>query len=365
MNGDARSSQNFYKNILDSLGDGVVTLDSRHRVMAFNPAMESISGLSAGKVLHKDLFSVLPELTFLKEKVDHVFRTGETFSDFDASFRPNKNREIQVSLVISPMMDDDGKCEGVIVVMGDRSNVQDIQRAERYAELADDFRVILSSMVHEIKNPMGGIKGAAQILQEELVDNQLREFPRVIINEVDRVTGLLDGMSKLFQPLELELEKVNIHQVLDDVIMLETTRAEGKGVNLLQNYDPSLPEIVADRGKLVQLFINILRNGLEAMPEGGTLSLNTKLSDQIKITRSRGRQSTSRLLLVTVEDTGVGIPEEELDKVFTPYFTTKEEGSGLGLAVSMNIVEQHGGRIQIDSRPGRGTAVKVYLPLGG
>lgn len=354
----------LYKNIFDSLKDGVITVDRRGKVIAFNPAMESIVGVSAGQVIDKGFFVALPEMSFIGERMEQVLRTGETFSYSNAFLRKRGGGEMSVSLVMSPVTDDEGSSEGVVLVVRDRSYVEDLQRADRHAELVNAFRFFSSSIVHEVKNPLGGMRGAAQLLQEELSDKMLKEYARVIISEVDRIAGLLDDLSNLYQPLELKLEKVNIHQVLDDVIMLETSRAKGKGVNLLMDYDPSIPEIRADRQKLMQLFINLARNGLEAMPEGGTLTFSTKLSDQLRVTRSRGHQMASRMLMVVVEDTGVGIPAENMEKVFTPYFTTKEGGSGLGLAISTNIVEQHGGRMKIESRRGRGTAVKVFLRLG-
>ncbi len=356
--------ERLYKNILDSLKDGVITLDKRRRIIAFNPAMESIVGVSEGQVMHKSLASALPEMGFIREKINQVFRAGETFSDSNARLLKRNGQELPVSLVISPVTDDEGNSRGAVIMVRDRSYVEDLQRADRYVELVNAFRFISNSIVHEIKNPMGGMKGAAQLLQEELDDDQLREYVRVIINEVDRVTGLLDDLSNLYQLAELQLEKVNIHQVLDDVIMLETSKARGKGINILMDYDPSIPEIPADRHKLMQLFINIARNGIEAMPDGGVLTFSTKVSDQYRVTRSRGHQIASRMLMVTVEDTGEGISREDEDKIFTPYFTTKEEGTGLGLSVCMNIVEQHGGRMKINSRPGAGTEVAVLLPLG-
>ncbi len=364
MAGRPTNSEWFFKNILDSLKDGVITLDERRKIVAFNPAMESIAGVSAGQVMQRDFDAALPELAFFGEKIDQVYRTGEAFFDSNACLRMRDGREVSVSLVVSPVTDDEGGSRGVVIAVRDISYVEDLQRADRYAEVVNAFRFISSSIAHEIKNPMGGIKGAAQLLLEELTDSQLKEYARVIVSEVNRVSGLLENLSDLCQPAELRLEKVNIHQVLDDVIMLETNRAREKGVSVLMDYDPSIPEIPADPQKLMQLFINIVRNGVEAMPEGGTLSFSTKVSDQFKVTRSAEHQTASRMLMVAVEDTGMGIAPEDLDRAFTPYFTTKEGGSGLGLAVSMNIVEQHGGRIKLESRPGEGTVVKVFLPLG-
>lgn len=357
------SDKQLFKNILDSLRDGVITLDERGKISAFNPAMESISEISAGQALGKDLYSVLPELSSFKEKIEQARRNGETFSDSDAYMHKKRGRHIRASLMISPLMDDAGRNVGVVIVIRDKSQVEELLKSDRHAERVNSFRFVSSSIVHEIKNPMGGIRGAAQLLQDQPSGNQIKEFSRVIIDEVDRVTRLLDDLSNLFDAGELQLEKVNIHQVLDDVMILETTRVKDKGINTLFNFDPSIPEIPADRRKLVQLFINVIRNSYEAMPQGGTITLSSKISHQFRVTHSGRRQAPSRMLMVMVEDTGVGIPQEDLDKIFTPYYTSKEEGSGLGLAIALKIAEQHGGRIMIENRPQGGTAVKVFIPL--
>jgi two-component system nitrogen regulation sensor histidine kinase GlnL len=215
-------------------------------------------------------------------------------------------------------------------------------------------------MAHEIKNPLLGIRGAAQLLREELTTNEAREYTDIIIREADRLNALMEEMLDVVRPHALKRALVNLHEVLDGVIALEQPSCRLRGVQMRQLYDPSLPDLWADRNRLTQAFLNLIRNGWEAMPLGGTLTLATSRSSE----PTRVGPGGGPMLVVELTDQGVGIPAEVQQKLFTPFFTTKAKGSGLGLAISHRIVEEHGGRFVIKSTPGQGTTVRVYLPVG-
>jgi two-component system nitrogen regulation sensor histidine kinase GlnL len=192
-----------------------------------------------------------------------------------------------------------------------------------------------------------------------LATEEAREYTDVIIREADRLNVLMEEMLDFARPHPLMRSRVNVHEVLDNVIALERPACTVRGVQIRQHYDPSLPDLWADRNHLTQTFLNLIRNAWEAMPHGGSLTLTTaRSSEPIRLGPGGGP-----MLLVELADEGVGIPLEVQDKLFTPFFTTKAKGSGLGLAIAHRIIEEHGGHFSLKSLPGQGTTVRVYLPV--
>jgi two-component system nitrogen regulation sensor histidine kinase GlnL len=246
-----------------------------------------------------------------------------------------------------------------VLVVRDLRRIKALEESQRPAERLTAFGVLAAAMAHEIKNPLLGIRGAAQLLREELMPADTREYTEVIIREADRLNALMEEMLDFARPHPLSRTLVNLHQVLDSVIVLERPSYSGRGVLIRQHYDPSLPDIWADRNRLTQVFLNLVRNAWEAMPHGGMLTLTTgRSSEPVRVGPGGGP-----MLVVELSDEGIGIAPEVQQKLFTPFFTTKAKGSGLGLAVSHKIIEEHGGRFVIKTIPGQGTTVRVYLPL--
>jgi two-component system nitrogen regulation sensor histidine kinase GlnL len=192
-----------------------------------------------------------------------------------------------------------------------------------------------------------------------LTTDEARECTNVIIREADRLNALMEEMLDFARPHFLSRTLVNLHEVLDRVIALERPACTGREIQIRQQYDPSLPDILADPNHLTQAFLNLIRNAWEAMPHGGTLTLTTRRSSE----PTRIGPGGGPMLVVECADEGIGIPAEVWQKLFTPFFTTKPKGSGLGLAISHRIIEEHRGRFVIKSTPGQGTTVRVYLPV--
>ncbi|OQY65421.1 MAG: hypothetical protein B6D46_14000, partial [Polyangiaceae bacterium UTPRO1] len=215
---------------------------------------------------------------------------------------------------------------------------------------------------HEIKNPLGGIKGAAQLLAGALAaDAESRRFTSLITREVDRVSALLEQLLELTRPPRLRLGAVNIHRVLQDVLALERAAA-GPALTVRLNFDPSLPDVWADEARIRQVFLNLVKNALEAMQRRGTLAITTRMETDFRV-RAVGQERNRRYLSVDVEDSGPGIEPEDHERIFAPFFTTKNDGTGLGLSVSHHLVAQHGGLLRVESEPGRWTRFRVSLPV--
>jgi two-component system nitrogen regulation sensor histidine kinase GlnL len=345
--------------ILASLSDGVVITDPACRVLLFNPAIEEMTGTSSRRALGAALATLLPKESPIPARVITTLQTGHPVFIPDTEWLRWDGEPLPTSLTISAVLDKQGETLGAALVIRDLRRFKALQESQRPAERLTAFGILAAAMAHEIKNPLLGIRGAAQLLREDLATAEAREYTDVIIREADRLNGLMEEMLDFARPHPLMRTQVNVHEVLDRVIALERPACTRHGVEIQLHYDPSLPDLWADRNHLTQTFLNLVRNAWEAMPHGGALILTTRRSSEpIRLGPGGGP-----MLVVEVADEGVGIPPEVQRKLFTPFFTTKAKGSGLGLAIAHRIIEEHGGRFIIKSLPGQGTTVRIYLPV--
>ncbi|MBZ0254075.1 MAG: PAS domain-containing sensor histidine kinase, partial [Candidatus Methylomirabilis sp.] len=212
-----------------------------------------------------------------------------------------------------------------------------------------------------IKNPLGGIKGAAQLLQRELKETEpLAKHTEVIIKEANRVNDLIRRLLDLAKPRTAKAEEVNVNRLLNEILMLQQQTSEGRRVHIASEFDPSLPTVTGDEEQLTSVFLNIVRNALEASPFHGRVLVRTRVVTDYVLVGERGVRR--KVIRVDVEDDGPGVPPEEVEKLFTPFYTTKHGGTGLGLAISHQIVLDHRGRIEFHRLPMRGARVQIYLP---
>ena len=219
---------------------------------------------------------------------------------------------------------------------------------------------LAAGLAHEIRNPLGGIKGAAQLLRRSAdADPSVREFTGIMIREVDRVNQLIEQLLNLSRPAQLTLAPVNIHEVLEEVLLLEGQTVGDKELHVRKRFDPSLPPIRGDRAQLTQVFLNLVKNAFHAMDSGGVLTVTTRVETDYHI-REHGT-APNRFIWVDLADEGRGIGEEDLPHIFSPFFSTKINGTGLGLATSYRIIREHGGSIRVESTVGKGSTFRVSL----
>jgi len=248
------------------------------------------------------------------------------------------------------------------MIIRDLSRIKELEGTLRRADRLSMLGTLAAGLAHEIKNPLGGIKGAAQLLAMELAEeSSMLEYTQIMVKEVERINFIIEELMDLGNPRTPEIGDVDLAKILDDIVLLQREAARGQSVKFTLKLDPSIPPIKGDEGFLTQLFLNLIKNAREAIAHKGEVSIETRISSNYHMT-SPGRRS-SQMVDITISDTGCGIEEEEMDRIFTPYFTTKSKGSGLGLAISQKIIEDHHGLLKIESSPGEGTTMIVSLPL--
>ncbi len=354
--------EEYYANVIDSVGDGVVVLDIQGLVTLLNPAAEELIGISrrqASKIHFSNLFH---GEEILLEMVQKTTQTGMTVSDHENIILKKTGRLTPVSATTSPLIKADGDRIGTILTLRDLTNIRELEEAVRQADRLSSLGALAAGLAHEIKNPLGGIKGAAQLLEMELPDNpELRDCTRVMLKEVQRVNHIVEELLELASPRKLELDRVNLHKVLGDILLLQKRAVADRMISFQQQFDPSIPPILADESLLTQLFLNLIKNAVEAVGEAGLIKVKSGiLADYSMMPKGESR---SRLVAIEVSDNGQGIGKEELDHLFTPFYTTKAKGTGLGLAICQKIVAEHRGMIRVDSEPGKGTTFTIMLPL--
>jgi two-component system nitrogen regulation sensor histidine kinase GlnL len=349
-----------WENILTSLEDGVVVLDQRGKISFFNQAAEVLTDLPASHALRKHYADVFGKTAWLVEMVRKSEPPYQIGGRGEGDLAKTRGREVPVSLTASPLQDRDGGFLGTILLVRDLTHrkelEEDLQRADRLALLG----TLAAGLAHEIKNPLGGIKGAAQLLKREVNHNQsLVQYADIVVREVDRVDRLIEQLLDLSQPAKLDLGAVNIHEILDEVLLLERQAVQEWNVVVKKNFDPSLPPIQGDRARLTQVFLNLVKNAIQAMNGRGTLTVTTRIETDFHI-REQGRER-GKFIWVDIEDDGPGITDEDLPQIFSPFFSTKNGGTGLGLSICYRIIKEHGGVIRVDSREGAGASFKVSL----
>jgi two-component system nitrogen regulation sensor histidine kinase GlnL len=352
-----------YESLIAGLPDAVVGVDDGLRVMLWNPAAEALLGRSARRTIGRALKEIFPPDTSLVRHLGETLSTGESRSESEAVIEAGDGRPVHVSIVTAPLARS-GDVEAAVAVIRDVSRLHQLEAEVRRGETLAAAGQIAVGLAHEIRNPLGAIRGAVQLMRRELGDDvRLGEYTAVLLKEVDRVNRILEMLLDISRPVTLRPVPLNVHQLLERVALLAEEMSSQRGVQIVRRYDPSLPPILADEDRILQVFHNLVRNAVEAMTAGGRLTLVTRLSMNPLFTKVDLGQGQRSMAEIQVIDDGQGIADATRARLFTPFFTTKEKGLGLGLALCHRIIEEHRGGIQIASEPGRGTAVSCFLPI--
>lgn len=344
--------------LIENLTTATLLLDSRLRLEYMNPAAEmllAVSGQRSHGQFISELFTESPEaLAALRQAVEQA----HPFTKREATLTSTNGQSLTVDYAVTPMLTRQETMLLLEVLPRDR--LLRITKEEAQLSTHETTRMLVRGLAHEIKNPLGGIRGAAQLLARELPEEHLKDYTEVIIEEADRLRNLVDrmlGSNKL-----PSLTMTNIHEVLEHVASLIEAESQGRLI-LVRDYDPSIPEVLLDREQVIQAVLNIMRNAMQALAGQtelglGRLTLRTRTLRQFTIGHVRHRLVTR----IEFIDNGPGIPAELQNTLFYPMVSGRPDGTGLGLAITQNIISQHQGLIECESHPGH-TAFSIFLPL--
>ncbi|MBK5929366.1 nitrogen regulation protein NR(II) [Halochromatium salexigens] len=341
--------------ILDNLNTAVLLFDRDLRLRYINAAGENLLAVSAKTVLGETAGRLVPCPTdSVENRLREAFETRQPFTEREVEVKRPDQQCIRVNCTVLPMHARDEPYD-LLMEMQQIDRQLRIAREEYLISQHQATQALLRGLAHEIKNPLGGLRGAAQLLERELPDPGLREYTRIIIDEADRLQALLNRM---LGPNHLpQRRSLNIHHAIEHVRGLLSAEFPA-GPEIIRDYDPSIPNFEADTDRLIQALLNIARNAAHAAGQHGQVTLRTRVLRQFTIGSIRHRL----VLVIEIEDDGPGIPEELIDRIFFPMVSGRAGGTGLGLAIAQELVNQHQGLIECESRPGC-TLFLVYLPL--
>jgi two-component system nitrogen regulation sensor histidine kinase GlnL len=338
---------------LDALATAVLLLDASHAVRYMNPAAENLLALGAKAVVGNPLERVFSEPALMLSALNYASENDCGYTQHELPISVAGHQRLEVSCTVTPV--EMAGFEGFLMELNPLHQQLRIAREERLMDQSAQTRELIRNLAHEIKNPLGALRGAAQLLDRELERPELHEYTQVIMKEADRLQSLMD---RLLTPHRLpQLTQFNIHEALERVRSLLLAEFPA-GITVRRDYDTSLPSLTADREQIIQALLNIARNAAQAMQGRGEIRLRTRIARRVTLAKKTYRLG----LLVQIVDDGPGVPEDMKDRIFFPLVSGREGGHGVGLTIAQTFVTQHHGTIELESRPGH-TCFSILLPI--
>jgi PAS domain S-box-containing protein len=356
--------KSYTDHIFGSLTTGIVTLDLEGRVVTLNAAAEGLTGCSLPAIAGRpapEAFVRTPELGALLAR---TLESGVAGALVSISLARPDGTSVPVELSTAPLRGAEGKSLGVVAVLRDLTAMRQLEEQLRRSDRLAALGTLAAGLAHEIKNPLTSLLTFSRHLSRRFADERFRQrFQNVVPRELERINGIVDSLLRLARPTRLTPGPVNAAELLEQALELYGNQIEAKQITIVREYTHGLPTIQADREHLYQALTNIVANALDAMGDGGTLTLRALPIEGGDPFVTPGRWVRDRGIRLEIEDTGAGIGPEATPHVFNPFFTTKPSGTGLGLALVHKIVEDHGGTVAFRSVPRGGTTFSVLLPL--
>lgn len=346
--------KNYSEEILQSMTNGVLTADNAGRVVTYNQMAESITGRKWGDVIGRSCEEVWGKMGAITRAIDSTLR-GAPLMNFETGLSSPQRGLVPIAFSSTLLRDNQGKKNGALLSIQDLSELKELEGKIRRADKLTALATMAAGMAHEIKNPLSSMKVFAQLLPQKIDDPEYRrKLGEIMPREIDRIDRIVEGLLGFARATEPTFVQVKVEELLEYNLNYYGDKAGSAGVKIKRDY-ADLPKIEVDRGQISQVFSNLILNGIQAMPEGGELTVQTlpgKIVDDLM-----------QNIKVRISDSGHGIPGEMLKKLFDPFFTTKYGGTGLGLTISHSIVDGHKGFIDVESQVGTGTTFTVTLPV--
>lgn len=337
----------YTENVLESVGEGIISADKEGKIVTLNSRAVEILGSSADNVKGQKI-----EETLQINKELLASSKENRFLDQEIIFQPLASKEIPLSLRVTPLQDESGQEMGSVILLRDLREVRDLQEKVRRSERLASLGRLAAGIAHEIRNPLSSIRGFAQFFGNRFRGQEEEGYAAVMIKEVDRLNRVISELLDFARPQKPHLERQNLQSILESILVLLEEELRKKKIDVEKNYETDLPLVMADHDQISQAFLNLLLNSIESMGEKGKICLSLK-------------KVQSGAVEIVIEDTGRGIPAEDIEKIFEPFFSTKRKGTGLGLAIVHQIIEGHGGEIKVKSVEGKGTAFYITLLENG
>lgn len=349
-----KQTQDYTAQVVANMANGLLSIDPQGKVVSFNHlALEmlgleesNIEGMNLREVIDFQATGIQDTLTkcsaVLDREIQHWSATGE---------------QVELSVSATPIIEEENECRGAVIILHDLRKIKQLEEQVRRSEKLAAVGKLAAGVAHEIRNPLSSIRGFAQFLRHALAERPKdREYAEIMVKEVDRMNRVVTDLLTFARPLEAELAPTDLQELFEHIMRLVKADAQGRGVEIHKNISEDLPEIDLDVNQMTQCLLNLTLNALQVLDAGGSIEVGATMA---------GADSK---LLIWVEDDGSGIPAEDLDKIFDPFFTTREQGTGLGLAIVHTIVENHSGKIRVESpvpEKNKGTRFTISIPVEG
>jgi two-component system nitrogen regulation sensor histidine kinase GlnL len=338
--------------IINSLKETIILFDKNTKITYINKSGEELFRKSSKDIIGKKFLHIFTGEKTISPLIKKTIHEGRSFRGRSVSL--NIGHPINTDFSLSPYFIQAG-IDGAILSISENINITD---REDYDYDFDSAVYLLGTIAHEIKNPLGGIKGAAQLMRDITQGESIDEHISLIIRETDRLNSILqDYLTICKKP---SFHPVNIHEVMEKALAIMSIQIRDAGSTVRRMYDPSLPQIDGDEAKLLQVFLNIIKNSVESMKKDGRIEITTSPSKESFLDHGK----IKRWVLISIKDSGKGIPEEDIKKIFLPFYTKKKSGTGIGLALSKKVIKDHGGFIKVKSQINKGTVFHLYMPFG-
>jgi PAS domain S-box-containing protein len=355
---DLLKEKNFSENILNSSINGILTTDIRGRITSLNPAAEEILGIKKEQVHNSSLQEIFNSIPEIEGMLSKTLIERERIKGYENTFKRCDGTNVILNISSSPIIDDDGNLLGTLLLIEDitseRKRDEYLQRMSRLISLGE----LAAGVAHEIRNPLTGIGVVLDILKNrQRLSKSDKNLLDDAMQEIERLEKIVSDLLAFARPKAFNFEMVGINDIIKSIYFLISEQCNNQNIKLITRHGRRLPKSLMDQEKIRQGLLNIVINAIQAMPRGGDLGIETAC----QIIKDNGNEE--KLLVITISDTGSGIPELVKDRIFDPFFTTHTEGTGLGLSITHSIIKEHRGTIKFESEEGKGTNFIVSLPI--